>query len=209
MQDSQEQEEGLRLVRFTFTEGGSLGVDFAGTLVTGVGGQAARLGMEVNDRIAYINDAPAGERVDELTEQIDALPRPGTIVIRRGWVSMVVMCPCLEGFRPDPRDPRRCQSGGGLFDTEGIDTPYRIELQDPMLVVTATEKEKKSTTKKLESKWALGALLGGSVLVVGGVALVQGLKVSGSVASRDSWSQHNTVMVPTAHIMSSAVTAML
>jgi hypothetical protein len=177
-QDSREQAEGLRLQSFTFMNEGPLGMNLEGNLIVGVQGHAEQIGIEVNDRIIYVDGEPAAERVDELGEQLKTLPRPGVVIIRRGWTSMVVTCPCLDGFEPDPSDPTSCKvegsavEGNAVADTE--DT-FRVGLKDPMLVAAVTEKGKSAVAKtKGGNQWVLRISIGGSVLVVVVVAVAQG-----------------------------------
>jgi hypothetical protein len=71
---------------FVFTEPGQLGLELTGAAVTGVHGKAKELGIQAGDAFVAINAQPASEHSSQLIQQLEALPRPGTIVFRRADV---------------------------------------------------------------------------------------------------------------------------
>jgi hypothetical protein len=69
-----------------FANEGALGMNILDARVTGVEGQgqADRLGVRVGDTIVQVNSEAAAQSMDALVAQLQAMPRPGLIVFRRG-----------------------------------------------------------------------------------------------------------------------------
>jgi hypothetical protein len=68
---------------FVFKDFGQLGLELTGNAVTDVHGQAKSLGILAGDQFVAIDNHPASETTELLIQQLQALPRPGTVVFRR------------------------------------------------------------------------------------------------------------------------------
>ena len=68
---------------FIFTEPGQLGIELTRSAVTGVTGQAEKLGVKADDQFLTIDGKIAEANTNDLIKQLQALPRPGVIQFRR------------------------------------------------------------------------------------------------------------------------------
>jgi hypothetical protein len=72
-----------RELSFSFKDFGQLGLELTGNAVTDVHGQAKSLGIQPGDKFVAIDNHPASETTELLIQQLQALPRPGSVVFRR------------------------------------------------------------------------------------------------------------------------------